>query len=154
MFWSFFLVISPSYFLVHPIDHPQRFPPNRVPHLPTFPTDTVAASLQPWRRGFEPRSYHWVLRPRLCSRCLRLGIGVWLVVSNPLKNIVNLDDYSQYMEKYAKIKKVPNHQPGVLWRLWLCHPASLASQVEIELDIACATKRLRIHNSAGPDLPT
>ena len=28
MFWSFFLVISPSYFLVHPIDHPQRFPPN------------------------------------------------------------------------------------------------------------------------------
>ena len=34
-------------------------------------------------------------------------ITIWLVVWTPLKNISQLDDYSQYMGN----KKVPNHQP-------------------------------------------
>ena len=34
---------------------------------------------------------------------------IWLVVSTPLKKLVNWDDYSQYMQE----KNVPNHQPDM-----------------------------------------
>ena len=44
----------------------------------------------------------------------------WLVVSTHLKNMkVSWDDYSQYMEKYGKIKNVPNHQPVEMSVCWV-----------------------------------
>ena len=38
----------------------------------------------------------------------------WLVVSPPLNNISQIDDFSQHVEKQKMYKHVPNHQPDYI----------------------------------------
>ena len=84
--------------------------------VPWSSTDSHLASVKHFVKklvktlGLEPEKQKTGFRPT----CLGTEKPVWLVVSTPLKNIIQLGWWhSQYMEK-----NVPNHQPDNVFRIF------------------------------------
>ena len=73
-------------------------------------------------------------------------MGIWLVVSTPLKN----SQLGLFFPIYGKRKNVPNHQPGIyIYIVWMNHRISLTWTKAISLKKGSTTpgRSLRQHST-------